>query len=157
MEGFIMKKVAPLLLSGFVVGVGVSKAADGISKLSPEEMKKAAQLYFDRCAGCHGMLRGGATGPSLEPKIMKQRGIDYLKWIIHNGTPGGMPDWGKQGVLSEDEIDLVAKFLMHEPPPPPEMSLKDMLATWYVYIPPENRPNKPRRNNQDTDACYTMS
>ena len=33
-------------------------------ELSPQELKKATQIYFDRCAGCHGMLRKGATGPA---------------------------------------------------------------------------------------------
>ncbi len=121
----------------------VSKAAS-VPKLTPEEMKKASQIYFDRCAGCHGMLRKGATGPALTPDITRQRGLKYLETIITNGTPGGMPDWGRQGILSKDEIKLIAKYLMHEPPEPPLMSLADMKKWWKVYVPPEERPTKPQ-------------
>ena len=138
-----MKNVlSPVLMGGLLLGSALVYA-QGVPKLTPEEMKKAARIYFDRCAGCHGMLRGGATGPPLKPEIMRQRGMDYIKWIVYHGTPGGMPDWGKQGILSKEEIALLAKFLMHEPPPPPEMSLKDMLKTWHVYVPPEERPKRP--------------
>ena len=59
-------------------------------KLSDEQMKEANQVYFDRCAGCHGMLRKGALGPTLEAKEMKSRGTDYLKTIIYEATPGGI-------------------------------------------------------------------
>ena len=36
----------------------------------------------------------------LSSPPMKTRGTDYLKTIIHEGTPGGMPDWGKSGELT---------------------------------------------------------
>ncbi len=113
-------------------------------KLSSQEMKRATKIFFDRCAGCHGMLRKGATGPPLTPKIMRQRGTKYIETVITNGTPGGMPDWGRQGILSKDEIKLLAKFLMLKPPEPPIMSLAEMKKWWKVYIPPQARPKKPQ-------------
>ncbi|WP_461828902.1 c-type cytochrome, partial [Aquifex sp.] len=103
-----MRRAIALGVSALLVGGGLAKAQTKVPELTPEEMKKAAQIYFDRCAGCHGMLRGGATGPPLKPEIMRQRGADYIKWIVYNGTPGGMPDWGKQGILSKEEIELLA-------------------------------------------------
>ncbi len=123
-------------------------AADAGPPLSKKEMKKASQLYFDRCAGCHGMLRKGATGPALTPEALKKKGYntEVLEAFIYNGTPGGMPDWGKQGVLSKSEINLIARFLQHEPPSPPEMSMADMKRSWKVFIPPEERPNRPQHN-----------
>jgi len=72
--------------------------------------------------------------------------VETLKTFITYGTPGGMPDWGRQGILSPQEIELVAKFLLHEPPPPPEMSLSEMKKYWKVYVPPEKRPKKPEHN-----------
>jgi nitrite reductase (NO-forming)/hydroxylamine reductase len=30
-----------------------------------------AKIYFERCAGCHGVLRKGATGKNLEPHWTK--------------------------------------------------------------------------------------
>ncbi len=137
-----------LTLAAGVLSLGISYVASGadVPKLSPEEMKKATQIFFDRCAGCHGMLRKGATGPALTPDITRKRGLKYLETIITNGTPGGMPDWGRQGILSKEEIKLIAKFLMHEPPQPPLMSLAEMKKWWKVYVPPEARPTKPEHN-----------
>ncbi|ACO04194.1 MAG TPA: nitrite reductase [Persephonella sp.] len=128
--------------------VAVTAANAGPPPLTKEEMKKASQIFFDRCAGCHGMLRKGATGPALTPEALKKKGYntEVLEAFIYNGTPGGMPDWGKQGVLSKSEINLLARFLQHEPPSPPEMSLADMKRSWKVFIPPEKRPKRPQHN-----------
>ncbi len=118
----------------------------GTFSLSEEEFNRAKQIYFDRCAGCLGVLRKGATGPALTPDKMVPKGTSVLKAIIFGGTPRGMPDWGHQGVLSEEDTELLAKFIQLEPPTPPEMSLADMKATWRVLVPPENRPTSPQHN-----------
>ncbi|MFN3263785.1 MAG: cytochrome D1 domain-containing protein, partial [Aquificaceae bacterium] len=114
--------------------------------ITKEEMEIAKQIYFDRCAGCHGTLRKGATGPALTPDKTRQLGTESLKVFITYGTPGGMPDWGRQGILNEKEIDILARFLQHDPPAPPELSLADLKKTWKVYVPPEKRPKKPEHN-----------
>ncbi|MRJ02933.1 MAG: nitrite reductase [Epsilonproteobacteria bacterium] len=120
----------------------VAFAADDI-KLSEEEMKKATQIYFDRCAGCHGMLRKGALGPNLLPKKTRAMGTETLEYIIYNGTPGGMPDWGASGELTKAETELMAKFIQLPPVAPPEKSIADMKRSWKVLVPPEDRPTKP--------------
>ncbi|MRI83826.1 MAG: nitrite reductase [Nitratiruptor sp.] len=125
--------------------MGSAFAADDI-KLSPEEMKKATQIYFDRCAGCHGMLRKGALGPSLLPEKTRAMGTETLEYIIFNGTPGGMPDWGASGELSKEEVELMAKFIQLPPVAPPEKSIADMKRSWKVLVPPEKRPKKPETN-----------
>ncbi len=130
----------------FTVVPSLAQQKEDLPALSQEEMKRAAQIYFDRCAGCHGTLRKGATGPNLLPEKTRKMGVETLKTFITYGTPGGMPDWGRQGLLSPQEIELLAKFLLHEPPPPPEMSLEDMKKHWKVYVPPEKRPKKPEHN-----------
>ncbi len=114
--------------------------------ITKEEMEIAKQIYFDRCAGCHGTLRKGATGPKLTPDRTRQLGTESLKVFITYGTPGGMPDWGRQGILSDKEIDILARFLQHDPPAPPELSLADLKKTWKVYVPPEKRPKKPEHD-----------
>jgi len=108
-----------------------------------EEFERARNIYFNRCAGCHGTLRKGATGPDLTPAklISKNYNIQILKAFISNGTPGGMPSW--KGILSDEEIDEVAEFLQLEPPTPPEISLGDMQESWKLIIPPDQRPKKP--------------
>ncbi len=111
--------------------------------LSEEEFLWAKQVYFERCAGCHGTLRKGATGPALTPDRTIPLGTAGLSAIIYNGTPRGMPDWGKQGFFTQEQIEVLAKFLQREPPAPPEMSMEQMKASWRVYVPPEQRPVAP--------------
>lgn len=118
-------------------------AAGGDISLTPEEMEKGKEIFFNRCAGCHGVLRKGATGKNLEPENTKVKGTEYLEAIITNGTPAGMPEWGKSGILSPDEVKLMARYIQLPPPPPPERSLKEIKDTHKVYIPVEKRPTAP--------------
>lgn len=117
--------------------------------LTSEEMARAKQIYFNLCAGCHGATRRGATGPSLLPDgdgkfpATKELGTEALTHIIMNGLPGGMPDWGKQGVLTEEEAKLMAKYLQLPPPPIPQMTMEDVRKSWKVYVPVEARPTRP--------------
>ncbi len=129
-----------------VLGLTVSANAKRV-KLSKSEMKKATQVYFDRCAGCHGMLRKGALGPNLEPKKTKAMGTATLKYIINNGTPGGMPGWGKSGELTKAETLLMAKYVQIKAPMPPEKSIVDMKKSHKVLIPVAKRPKSPQNKN----------
>ena len=65
----------------------------GAPTMSEAEFKQAQQIYFERCAGCHGVLRKGATGKPLTPDITQKLGTDYLKVFINQGSPAGMPPW----------------------------------------------------------------
>jgi nitrite reductase (NO-forming)/hydroxylamine reductase len=112
--------------------------------LTDEEFTWAKQTYFERCAGCHGTLRKGATGPGLTPDLTQPKGTVGLAAIIFNGTNRGMPDWGKQGFFTQEQTDVMAKYLQIEPPMPPEMSLEQMKATWKVFVAPEARPTSPQ-------------
>ncbi|MCW8959539.1 MAG: nitrite reductase [Gammaproteobacteria bacterium] len=124
--------------------------------MSSEEFVRAKQIYFERCAGCHGVLRKGATGKPLTTDITLQRGTGYLKAFIGYGSPAGMPAWGQSGVLSEAEVDLMARYLQHEPPQPPEFGMEQMKASWKVIIPPEKRPKK-QLNNFDLDNIFSVT
>ena len=64
----------------------------GIPALSKAEFNKANRIYFERCAGCHGVLRKGATGKPLTTKITRERGFENLRDFITFGSPGGMPN-----------------------------------------------------------------
>ena len=113
-------------------------------QLTAEEFEQARQIFFDRCAGCHGVLRNGATGPALTPDKTLPKGTLALASIIFNGTPRGMPDWGKQGVLTAEQAELMAKYIQNEPPAPPEMSMEQMRSFWKVLVAPEDRPTEPQ-------------
>ncbi|MFA7558069.1 MAG: nitrite reductase, partial [Hydrogenophaga sp.] len=54
-------------LALMIAGPSISLASAGGPTLSPEAKAASAKIYFERCAGCHGMLRKGATGKNLEP------------------------------------------------------------------------------------------
>ena len=123
----------------------IIQSADG-PELTEDQYAMATQLYFERCAGCHGVLRKGATGKALTPDITREKGTDYLKALITYGSPAGMPNWGTSGELSPEQVEIMAKFLQQEPPAPPEFGLDDMKATWKVLVAPEDRPNKPQHN-----------
>jgi nitrite reductase (NO-forming) / hydroxylamine reductase len=106
------------------------------------EFNQAKQIYFERCAGCHGVLRKGATGKPLTPDITLGKGTDYLKVFIAYGSPAGMPNWGTSGELTDAQVDLMARYIQQEPPTPPEFGMKDMEATWRDIIPVAQRPTK---------------
>lgn len=129
-------------------GVPAKSGVGELPPLSVDEQKKASGIYFNRCAGCHGMLRKGATGPALLPERLRSRNLTTasLETFVTYGLPGGMPPLGQSGILSPDEVNLIARFLQHEPPAPPELSLKQMKDFWKLYIPVEKRPAKPEHN-----------
>ncbi|MBT4162703.1 MAG: c-type cytochrome, partial [Gammaproteobacteria bacterium] len=128
----------------------------GGPQISEEEYARSSQLYFERCAGCHGVLRKGATGKPLTPDVTSERGTEYLKVLIAFGTPAGMPNWGSSGDMTDAEVDAMARFLQHEPPMPPEFGMKEMLETWNQIVPPEDRPTK-KQHKYDTDNMFSVT
>lgn len=135
---------------------GTDVASPKAPPLTAAEFTHAKQIYFERCAGCHGVLRKGATGKALTPDITLPKGSDYLKVFIGYGSPAGMPNWGTSGVLTEKEIDMMARFLQHEPPVPPEFGMKEMKASWKVIVPPEKRPKK-QENNYNLANIFSVT
>ena len=130
--------------------------SEGAPELTDDEIAMATQVYFERCAGCHGVLRKGATGKPLTPDITREKGTEYLKALITYGSPAGMPNWGSSGELTAEQIDVMARFLQEEPPEPPEFGMEDMRATWKVLVPPEKRPDKPM-HDLDTDDFFAVT
>lgn len=134
----------------------VAPAQNGAPTLASEEWDRANQIYFERCAGCHGVLRRGATGSALTTDITRERGLEALEAFITYGSPAGMPNWGTSGDLSEADINLMARYLLNEPVEPPEFNMDDMVATWVVHVPPEERPTEPM-NDIDLDNLFAVT
>ncbi len=128
----------------------------GAPPITEAEFNRAQKIYFERCAGCHGVLRKGATGKPLTPDITQARGTDYLKVFINFGSPAGMPNWGTSGELTDKDIDLMARFLQHEPPKPPEFGMPQMRETWKVLVPPEQRPTR-QMNSYNIDNIFSVT
>ena len=136
-----MKMFTVSALALAMAGVfNVANAADAPS-LSPEAKAASAKLYFERCAGCHGILRKGATGKNLEPVEYHQAGpVARLEKIISYGTEGGMVNF--DDILTKEEISIMATYIQMTPDTPPEWGMKDMMNSWKLVIKPEDRPKK---------------
>ncbi len=141
-----MKKVK-LTLSALGMAVGFATAGLSLSvnaaepTLSEADFEKAQLHYFQRCAGCHGVLRKGATGKNLEPKAMLKKGQKRLEKIIGLGTEGGMNNF--DDIFSKKEIANLATFIQMTPPVPPEMSLEQMRSHTKEFVAPKDYPAKP--------------
>ncbi len=153
-EGELKYEGAPLAITGEETRQVMTA---GSPVLTETEFATATQLYFERCAGCHGVLRKGATGKPLTPDITLEKGTDYLKALITYGSPAGMPNWGTSGEMTEEQIDIMARFLQQEPPAPPEFGMAEMKASWKVMVAPEDRPTKPQhKRNIDNFFAVTL-
>ena len=152
-EGEMKYQGAPSAITG---EGAVQLTAAGGPVLSEAEFGRATQLYFERCAGCHGVLRKGATGKALTPDITQEKGTDYLKALITYGSPAGMPNWGTSGDMTPEEIDIMARFLQQEPPSPPEFGMAEMTDTWKVLIAPEDRPTAPQ-HDRDIENFFSVT
>ena len=124
--------------------------------MSQAEFDRARQIYFERCAGCHGVLRKGATGKALTPDLTVDKGTEYLKVFIAYGSPAGMPNWLTSGDFDEKTVDLMARYIQHDPPTPPEFSLEDMEKSRKEYIPVAKRPTK-KLNNYNLNNSFSVT
>lgn len=124
--------------------------------MSKPEFNRATQIFFERCAGCHGVLRKGATGKPLTPDITRAKGTAYLEALINFGSPAGMPNWGSSGELSKQEVNIMARFLQHDPPNPPEFGMQEMRESWKVLVPVDLRPSKPQ-HDRNIDNFFSVT
>ncbi|MDH3638071.1 MAG: nitrite reductase [Gammaproteobacteria bacterium] len=149
-----------LRYEGAPSGVSPESTKDMVTSEGPamttDEFGHAKKIFFERCAGCHGVLRKGATGKPLTTDITRARGTEYLKVFINYGSPAGMPNWGTSGEFSQDEVDLMARYLQHEPPTPPEWGLTEMKASWKVLVPPDKRPTK-QMNDYNLENAFSVT
>jgi nitrite reductase (NO-forming)/hydroxylamine reductase len=127
-------------------------------QMTEAEFNEGRTIYFERCAGCHGVLRKGATGKPLTPDLTTspEKGTEYLKTFITYGSPLGMVNWGTSGQLSEKQIDIMARYIQQAPPQPPEFSKADMEKTWKVVVPVDKRPKR-KMNGYSLDNVFSVT
>ena len=65
-----------------------------------------------------------------------------------------MPNWGTSGELSEAQVDLMARYVMLDPPAPPEFGMPEMKESWKVLVEPKDRPTQ---KMNDIDITNLMS
>jgi nitrite reductase (NO-forming)/hydroxylamine reductase len=102
-EGVMNYQGAPSTAGSMGVDMIINPDAPPMSKA---EFAQASKIYFERCAGCHGVLRKGATGKPLTPDITRKKGTQYLESLIKFGSPAGMPNWGTSGDLSPEQVNM---------------------------------------------------
>lgn len=81
------KEIVPIEVAGPVElePATVTEPIGETPALAEEEFAWAKQTFFERCAGCHGTLRNGATGPALTPD---------------KTLPKGTPDWRQSSSMA---------------------------------------------------------
>ncbi len=124
--------------------------------MTQAEFEQGRKIYFERCAGCHGVLRKGATGKPLTPDITLAKGTDYLKVFIAYGSAAGMPNWLTSGEMNDKEVDLMARYIQQDPPMPPEFGMEQMKGTWKVLVDPAKRPTK-KMNSYNIDNIFSTT
>lgn len=146
-----LSPLAAALVAMLAFGAHAQQAA--APAMTQAEIEIGKKIYFERCAGCHGVLRKGATGKNLEPHWKKtakdgsvqeggtlKLGTERLGKIIALGTEGGMVNY--DDILTKEEIDIMARYIQQVPDVPPEFSLKDMADSWKLIVPVDQRPKK---------------
>jgi nitrite reductase (NO-forming)/hydroxylamine reductase len=152
-----MKKLVRNTLMLAALPLAVSAAFTGSAAaqtLSAADKAHAGKLYFERCAGCHGMLRKGATGKNLEPENSGKLGQSRLEKVLAYGTEGGMPNF--DDILSKKEISDLATYLQMPAEAPPEYGLKQMKADWKLLVAKKDRPTK-KMNNINIENVFSVT
>jgi nitrite reductase (NO-forming)/hydroxylamine reductase len=153
----VTKSRLALAIASLALPLAAATAYAQAPDMTKEEKESAKKIYFERCAGCHGVLRKGATGKNLEPHWSRKTadgtmqeggtlklGTGRLEKIIALGTEGGMVNF--DDILSKEEINLMARYVQHVPDVPPEFGMKDMAESWKLIVPVDQRPKKPMNN-----------
>jgi nitrite reductase (NO-forming)/hydroxylamine reductase len=112
--------------------------------LTQAEFDASKQVYFNHCAGCHGLYRTGATGPNIDAARSQAIGTDGLGAILRYGTPAGMGNFGQTGILTDQQITDLAAYLQLPPPAAPPLPMADIQASWNLIVPVANRPTAPQ-------------
>jgi nitrite reductase (NO-forming)/hydroxylamine reductase len=136
----ILASACAAVLVAAAAAASSAAAAEGPT-LTKEQFDRATLLYFQQCAGCHGVLRKGATGKNLEPENMLKLGQQRLERIIALGTEGGMNNFDK--IYSPEDIKLLATYIQMTPPVPPEMTLAQMKERVKRHVELKDYPSKP--------------
>jgi len=142
-----------LMLAAMPLAVSAAFSANAAT-LSDADKAASAKTYFERCAGCHGMLRKGATGKNLEPANTAKLGSARIQKILSYGTEGGMPNF--DDILSKKEIEHMAEFLQMQPEVPPEWGMKELKENWKVHVAVKDRPTK-QMNKVNLENVFSVT
>lgn len=114
-----VRKTAFVFLTALMCLVGTTGRADSSEE---ERLEKGRQLAMTRskgnCLACHMMDDGqlpGNLGPALVSMALRFPEKAVLReqvWDATNRNPNSrMPPFGKHGILTEEEIDLIVEYI----------------------------------------------
>ncbi|HEX6116442.1 MAG TPA: c-type cytochrome [Solirubrobacterales bacterium] len=124
-------RALPVLLVAGIAAIALSACGtEGITVAEDDPAYAGAELFSQRCSGCHTLTAAGAEGSSgrelrVQGPNLDQRTVDYKDalYAIRNGGFSGaiMP----QNIVVGDEAESVAEFVaeysgseVEEPPRP---------------------------------------
>jgi sulfur-oxidizing protein SoxX len=117
-----MSRTVTAALIGLILSLAGGLLAAGTAMGAGDAMAKGKELTFDRkkgnCLACHMIDDGDLAGNVGPPLIaMKARYPDKAAlraqiWDPSKANPRStMPPFGKHGILTEEEIDLVTEYI----------------------------------------------
>jgi mono/diheme cytochrome c family protein len=101
---------------GVLAGCGgggdeASTATTTATEPGTDQAASGTQLFKDNCETCHGPEgTGGHVGPDLQKSPVAEN-LAQVKKQVRNGG-GGMPPFS--GALSDEEIDVVAQYVVEQ-------------------------------------------
>jgi mono/diheme cytochrome c family protein len=96
---------------GAIAQTTTTSAAPTTTATAPADARDGARLFSANCQSCHGP--DGADGP-VGPNLQRSSVAENLARVTHQVQNGGgaMPPFS--GVLSDQEIDVVAHYVVEQ-------------------------------------------
>lgn len=69
----------------------------------------------------------------------------------HGTRAGSLRENPQEIRWTAKEVDLMARYIQHDPPQPPEWGMADMKKSWKVIVAPKDRPKR-KMNNYNIDS-----
>ena len=89
------------------------------AKYSADNIEAGKAVFETNCVSCHGEGGRGGIGPNLTDKFWinqpEKTLFKTIFWMVENGSPTNptMQAWGKNGVISGNEIEQVSAYVYH--------------------------------------------
>jgi mono/diheme cytochrome c family protein/WD40 repeat protein len=115
---------------------------DMASAQASDTTARAAALYTEHCAACHGVQRTGGMGPALLPESLSRlRPAEALQVMTQGRVATQMPGFANQ--LTQEDIAALAAYVRTPVVPSPTWGESDIRASRSFNPAPDNEPARP--------------